>query len=86
MGAALANPLFTKGRSQLSQREVETSRELSHVRIHVEQAIGKIKHFKLLQQTWPIPLLKSTDKTDFASTDKVFIVCAALCNLLSPLA
>ena len=35
-GAALAIPSFTKGKSQLSQREVETSRELSRVRIHIE--------------------------------------------------
>lgn len=56
-GAALAIPSFMKGKSQLSQREVETSRELSRVRIHVERVIGRIKHFKLLQQTWPISLL-----------------------------
>ena len=79
-GMTLAIPPFTKGKSQLSQREVETSRELSRVRIHVERAIGRIKHFKLLQQTWPISLLKSPDETDFATIDKVLIVCAALCN------
>ena len=68
-GTALAIPPFTKGKSQLSQREVEPSRELSRVRIHVERAIGRIKHFKLLQQTWPISLLKSPDETDFATID-----------------
>ena len=85
-GTAFAIPPFTKGKSELSQKEVETLRELSRVRIHVERAIGQIKHFKLLQQTWPISLLKSPDETDFATIDKVLIVCAALCNLLSPLA
>ena len=56
------------------------------MRIHVERAIGQIKHFKLLQQIWPISFLKSTDETDFATIDKVLIVCAALYNLLPPLA
>ena len=35
-GALLAIPPLTKGKPQLSQREVETARELSRVRIHVE--------------------------------------------------
>jgi len=37
----LAIPPFTKGKSQLSQREMETARELSRERIHVEQAIWR---------------------------------------------
>ena len=36
-GAVLKIPCFTKGKSQLSQFEVDTSRELSNVRIHVER-------------------------------------------------
>ena len=32
-----ASLAFTKGKSQLSQKEVETARELSRVRIHVER-------------------------------------------------
>ena len=35
VGASLAIPPFTKGKPQLSQREVESARALSHVRIHV---------------------------------------------------
>ena len=49
VGASLAMPSFTRGKSQLSQREVETSRALSRVRIHVERAIGRMKNFKILQ-------------------------------------
>ena len=36
VGATLAIPPFTKGKLQLSQREVETARTLSRVRIDVE--------------------------------------------------
>ena len=39
-GASLAIPAFTKRKPQKSQREVETSRALSNVRLHVERAIG----------------------------------------------
>ena len=44
---------FTKGKAQLSQREIETSRELSCVWIHVEWAIGYVKHCRLLQTHLP---------------------------------
>ena len=46
-GVTLAIPAFTKGKSQLSQREVEMSRVLSNVRIHVERAIRRIKCYKI---------------------------------------
>ena len=49
VGTSLAIPPFTKGKPQLSQREVELSRHLSHIRIHVERAIGRIKCYKILQ-------------------------------------
>ena len=39
VGASLAIPPFTRGKPQLSQREVEISRALSQVRTHVERAI-----------------------------------------------
>ena len=34
-GASLVIPAFTKGKNQLSQREVITSRKIANVRIHV---------------------------------------------------
>ena len=51
-GAKLEIPAFTKGKSQLSRAEVETSRRLAHVRIHVERIIGQLrKKYKILQHT-----------------------------------
>lgn len=85
-GSTLAIPPFTKGKIQLSQREVETSRELSRERIHVERAIGWIKHYRILQHQFPIALIKTNSETDFATIDKVLVVCAALSNLQPPLA
>ena len=45
--ATLAFPAFTKGKPQLSKREVETSQALSNVRIHVGTAIGRMKCYKI---------------------------------------
>ena len=53
-GATLAIPPFTKGKLQLSQREVEESRYLSRIRIHFERAIGRLKCYKILHSTLPI--------------------------------
>ena len=53
-GAVLKIPCFTKGKSQLSQCEVDTSRQLSNARIHVERVIGRLRKFRCLQTTVPI--------------------------------
>ena len=42
-GTTLAIPSFTKGKSQLSQQEVECSQQLPKVRIHVERIIGQMQ-------------------------------------------
>ena len=42
-GTRLEMPAFTKGKKQLSASEIEHSRQLAHVRIHVEQIIGQLK-------------------------------------------
>ena len=41
-------PPFTKGKRQLNQVEVETSRQLSSVRIHVERVIGALRQKYIL--------------------------------------
>jgi len=73
-GASLALPAFTKGKPQLLQREVERSRKLSNVRIHLERAIGRIKCYKILQNVFPISLLKISQEEDYATIDKILIV------------
>lgn len=73
IGVTLRVPSYTKGKSQLSACEVDTSRQLSHVRIHVERVIGRIKKFHILQTTIPI--------TQVVMLDHVMIVCSALANL-----
>ncbi len=43
-GVKLVIPSFTKGKAQLSGIEVETSRKIANVRIHIQRVIGRTKH------------------------------------------
>jgi len=83
--ASLAIPPFIKGKPQLSQREVEFSRQLSNICIHVKRTIGRKKYYKILHSTLPISLIKWEHETDFVTIDKIVFVCVALCNLHPPL-
>lgn len=78
----LVVPSFTKGKLQLSAKEVELSRAMSRVRIHVERVIGVLKNrYTILQSTLPISLIKRPSDGDVTTIDKIMTVCAALCNL-----
>lgn len=75
-------PTFTKGKKQLSQREVELSKQLAQVRIHVERVIGLMKNrFIILKGPLPVNMLKYSDDKDVAHIDRVLTVCTALTSL-----
>ena len=81
-GARLQIPSFTRGKRQLHMQEVEYSKKLSKVRIHVERVIGLIKNkYTILQSTLPISLIKHKCDSDYANIDKILTVCAALINV-----
>ena len=42
-GAKLHIPAFTKGKSQLDPVEIEETRQIAHIRIHVERVIGLLR-------------------------------------------
>lgn len=75
-------PPFTKGKLQLSQSDVDLSRQLSRVRIHVERIIGLVRQkYTILQSTIPINLIMCSDETEEDSViDKIVTICCALCN------
>ncbi|XP_064468482.1 uncharacterized protein LOC135379167 [Ornithodoros turicata] len=76
-GVKLNVPAFTKGKTQLSEKEVTATRRIASVRIHVERAINRIKTYRILQHPLPI---KSKELIS-----KIVFVCAGLCNLKPPL-
>ena len=84
--AQLILPAFTKGRKQLSAQDVEMSRSLASVRIHVERVIGLMKsRYSILQGTLPIQLVNSrkleSEDAILSSVDKIVRSCAILTNL-----
>ena len=62
---------------QMSPKEVKTTSRIANVRIYVEQAIKRIKHFLILKRELPISLLPLIDD--------IVIVCSSLSNLNEPL-
>jgi len=73
----------SRGKSQLTQKEVEFSQRLAWVRIHIKWVIGLMKNkYTPLQGTLPFSLIKHKDSiSELANIDKILIVCAALADL-----
>lgn len=75
-------PVFTKGKSQLPEKEIKESRELAHVRIHVERLIGMVKQkYSILEGVMPISFIKHDSECDVSVADKVMVICCALVNI-----
>ena len=83
MGASLELPAFTKGREQLSASEIENTRKMANVRIHVERAIGAVcQKFTILSATGVITKeLVQTKSSTGVLLDSIVRVCCALHNL-----
>ena len=81
-GAQIKIPAFTKGKKQLHPCELETTRGLAAVRIHVERVIGLVRNkYTILQGTIPISLCQTATPGQPTSLDKMVRVCCALCNI-----
>ncbi|XP_074656816.1 uncharacterized protein LOC141910027 [Tubulanus polymorphus] len=71
--ATLAIPPSVYHNAQMTNDSVKTTSRIANVRIYVEQAIGRMKNFRILKNTLEVktvPLM-----------DDVVIVCAAISNL-----
>ena len=84
--AELLTPAFTKGKKQLSAKEVEMSRKISSVRIHIERVIGLMKNrYTILKGPLPVKCVQSlkdeSKQAALSSADKIITVCAALTNM-----
>jgi hypothetical protein len=82
IGAVAKIPAFTKGRSQLSALDVESTRKLASCRIHVERVIGLVRQkYTMLSGTLPIDLLVCRRNEELTVLDKIVYVSCCLANL-----
>ena len=73
----VVTPHFTRGRKQMTQQQVQESRRLARVRIHVERVIGRLRRqFCILSGVLPLNLIPQADN--------IAIACAGLLNLHKP--
>jgi len=75
--ADLIIPPGARGKEQMSGADVNKTKSIANLRIHIERAIERIKRYRILQCILPISLLPLAD--DIIQT------CGGLCNLLGPL-
>ena len=59
--AVLRITAFTRGIKQTTGKDIDISRQIARVRIHVDRVIGRLKKFKILNTTIPIAQLNLTD-------------------------
>lgn len=82
MCAKVKIPAFTKGRCQLDARDVESTRKIAHLRIHVERVIGTVRNkYTILSDKVPIHMLLPCKDEDMTFLDKIVSVCCALTNM-----
>ncbi|WAR19585.1 hypothetical protein MAR_001423 [Mya arenaria] len=78
-------PAFTKGKSQMSPLDLESTRKLANVRIHVERVIGLTRQkYTILNGLLPVEFLLKENGQDLPVIDKIGTVCCALVNLCDP--
>ena len=80
--AELKIPAFTRGKKQLGPVELESTRGLASVRIHVERVIGEARNrYTILQSTIGIQMCEAEHPEGLTPLDKIVCVCCALTNL-----
>ena len=82
VGATIKIPTFTRGKTQLSGKDIEKTRSIANVRIHVERVIGVVRQkYTMLESTIPITLVIKNSGQEEPMLDKIVFVACALTNL-----
>ncbi len=82
MCAEVKIPAFIKSRCQLDAKNVEDTRAIAHLRIHVERVLGSLRNkYTLLHNTIPICLLLPCKDEELTLLDKIVNVCCFLVNV-----
>ena len=74
-GSVLRIPAFSRGKAQMSAKDVDITRQIAHVRTHVERVTGQLKKFRILNSVTP------TSQVDL--TDDIIIVISGIVNFSS---
>ena len=77
IGVTLNMPPKRDSNRQMSRQEVEQTRRIAAVRIHVERKMEQIKNLRILQCVIPA--------TEWHNANNTVLICAALSNLEPPL-
>lgn len=82
MCAEVQIPAFTRGKCQMHAKDLEQTRKLAHLRIHVERVIGNLGgKYKIITDTMPIDVVLPCFGENVTFLDKIVTVCCALTNL-----
>jgi len=88
--AKLMIPAFTKGKDRLDPIDVESTRGIANLRIHVERVIGLIRRkYTILEGTLPAEFLSCNSngpiERQVPLIDRIVRVCSALVNFCPPI-
>ena len=75
-GVTLNFPAFLSGREQFATSEVIESQKIASVRIHVERAIQRVKHFRVLRNEISL--------SPHGSINQIWTIICLLSNFLLP--
>lgn len=75
--AHLVIPPLLKQKVQFSEGELDETRSIANLRIHVERFMERIKNYHIFDRAFPISMTKSASH--------IFVVVCALVNFLPPL-
>ena len=76
-GVSLNMPPFLRDQDQFTEDQVQSTRSIAAVRVHVERVVRKVKEFEILRNIIPVSL--------WPMLDRIWTVCTHLANFTGAL-